>query len=135
MKRIFLTSIAALLLATGTAHAKSVKKSILPPPEFDHLYEGRITIIHDDEASLPCRPRSLSIRLGCTFLEDDKDHPPEKTCFVWLAPRGQIEKAGYTENIIFRRQIALCNGWKRYRRLRYELEWEKEVDKELRKIE
>src|SRR5262245_12540502 len=131
IKLALLAGIAALFLATGAAHAKDVRRSILPPPKFDHLYEGQITIRHDSAWSLPCRPRSLAERLGCTFLEEDEKNPPAKECFIWLALKKEIEEAGYTENIIFRRQMALCNGWKGYRRLPYEMKSDREMDKEL----
>ena len=90
-----ITGIAALfLLATGTAHAKNVRESILPPPKHDHLYEGRITIIHGDSASLPCRPRSLSTRLSCAYLEKDEVgnyHSTGKECLIFLASREEIK--------------------------------------------
>jgi hypothetical protein len=118
--RVYISLIAAMLLATGTAHAKNVRKSILPPPKYDHLYEGRITIIHESSASLPCRPMSLTERLGCAYLEENKERK-DKECVIWLASREEIEEAGYTENTILRREIASCNGWEGYRRLPYEV--------------
>ena len=136
--RTLITGIAALfLLATGTAHAKNVRESILPPPKHDHLYEGRITIIHGDSAGLPCRPRSLSTRLGCAYLEKDEVgnyHSTGKECVIFLASQEEIKEAGHTENTILRREMARCNGWEGYRRLPYEVEADRELDKELRKI-
>ena len=130
--RGLLTGIFVLFLATGTAYAKKVRQITLPPLQYDHIYEGRITVRHELAGSLPCRPRSPSIRLSCVYLDEDKDK--EKECVIWLASRKEIEEAGYTEDALWRRANAACNGWKGYRRLPYEIEYDKEMDKELRKM-
>ena len=53
MKKIFLASVAALFLATGTAHAGQVPKELwIPPAEFDHPYNGRIHIIELPRADI-----------------------------------------------------------------------------------
>jgi hypothetical protein len=108
--------IAALMGFTLPTHAKNVKKSksILPPPEFDHFYRGNISVKRDSAWSAPCRPISLSGRLGCAF-------PPDKSndeCFVFMAPREEIEEAGYTENAVWRHLMARCNGWRNPQPLR-----------------
>ena len=97
-----------------------IRAPVLPPPKFDHLYEGRIAIIHGDSASLPCRPRSLSTRLGCAYLEEDKVgnyHSTGKECLIFLASREEIKEAGYTESALLRHEMAYCNGWEGYRPL------------------
>jgi hypothetical protein len=133
MKKLLLTGIAVLtLLYAGGAHAKKVRQVTLPPSQYDHIYEGRITVRHELAGSLPCRPRSLSIRLSCVYLDEDKDK--EKECVIWLASRKEIEEAGYTEDALWRRANAACNGWKGYRRLPYELEFDRKMDKELSKM-
>jgi hypothetical protein len=112
-KYLFLM-LAGAVFAAVPAHAKNVKKSVLPPSQFDHPFEGTIKVIRDSEASLPCRPRSLSTRLGCTYpptSETDKD------CVVYLALPDEINAAGYSENDLWRHEIAFCNGWKGYRPL------------------
>jgi hypothetical protein len=82
------TTLAAIALALSfsalATPAAAKKKSILPPPEFDHPYVGTITVKRDSSASVPCRPRSLSTRLGCAF-------PPDKDgeeCVIYLAYQG-----------------------------------------------
>jgi hypothetical protein len=76
------------------AHAKNVRKSksILPPPEFDHLYEGNIRVKRDSAWAAPCRPISLSGRLGCAFPPDK----PNDECFVFSAPREDVAMDGRT---------------------------------------
>jgi hypothetical protein len=43
---------------SAPVRAKEVRKSksILPPPEFDHLYEGNIRVKRDSAWAAPCRP-------------------------------------------------------------------------------
>ena len=43
MKKLLLSSIAALFLATGTAHARMLTS--LPPAEYDKPYEGELEIV------------------------------------------------------------------------------------------
>ena len=126
MKKALLTGVAALFLATGTAHAyyKKVRAPVLPPHKYGHLYEGRIKIIHFDEGGLPCRSRSLATRLGCAYLEDPdekenlrSDEIGKKECLIYLASREEIEEAGYTESALLRHEMAHYNGWKGYRAL------------------
>jgi hypothetical protein len=136
MKRLFLITLAltSAVFTAAPAHAKNVRKSILPPSEFDHPYEGKIRVIRDTAWSLPCRPRSLSTRLGCAY-------PPDKTddaCVIYLAEREEIEEAGYTENTVWRHEVAVCNGWRGYRPLfdtQVEKQLEKELEKELEKVQ
>jgi hypothetical protein len=108
----------ALLLVALSApvRAKEVRKSksILPPPEFDHLYEGNIRVKRDSAWAAPCRPISLSGRLGCAFPPDK----PGEECFVFVAPREEIEEAGYAENAVWRHLMARCNGWRNRQPLR-----------------
>lgn len=131
MLRSLLIGVALLALAT-LAHAKRVKKSILPPPEFDHPYVGTIKVIRDDAGSLPCRPRSLSNRLGCTY----PPKKPDEECVIYLAFPDDIKEAGYSENDLWRHEIAFCNGWKGYRSLGDDslaVEMDKEIEKEMKK--
>jgi hypothetical protein len=112
MKTQLAIACAALLLATG-AQAKPVKKSILPPAEFDHPFVGTIYVTRLSETALECRPRSLSTRLACTY-PPGKDGPE---CEIHLALLEEIKDAGYRENDLWRREIAYCNGWKGYQPL------------------
>lgn len=103
-------AVAALSLAM-LAPANAAPKQIKIPREFDHIYNGKITVIRDSAWSLPCRPRSLSAHLGCTYPQEDE-------CVVYLATRDDIKEAGYTEDAVWRHEMAYCNGWKDYRPLR-----------------
>jgi|KBSSwiS6_1023812.scaffolds.fasta_scaffold39241_2 hypothetical protein len=53
----------------------------------------------------------MSTRLGCTF-------PPDKEgdeCLIYLAEKDEIKDAGYSENDLWRHEVAASNGWKGYR--------------------
>ena len=111
MNKIILILAAALMGFSLTAHAKNVRKPLpLPPPEFDHFYEGSIKVKRDDSGAAPCRAKSLSNKLGCAYPSEE----PGGECFVFLAWRQDIEENGYTENAIWRQLMARCNGWKDY---------------------
>jgi hypothetical protein len=113
-KAIGFCAIAALMGFSLAAHAKNVRKSLpLPPPEFDHFYKGSIEVKRDSSWSAPCRPKSLSSRLGCVYPPEE----PGGECSVFLAWREDIEETGYTENAVWRQLMARCNGWKDYRPL------------------
>jgi hypothetical protein len=114
VKNALLVVALSAMCAVSPAHAKKVRKSILPPSQFDHPFEGTITVKRDSEASLPCRPRSLSTRLGCTYPSTTGS---DKECEIYLALPDEIKAAGYSENDLWRHEIAFCNGWKGYRTL------------------
>jgi len=135
MKYVLLVGCAALFLATGTAHAsyqKKVRAPVIPPHKYDHPYPGRTTITRGDSASLPCRPNSMSTRLGYAFLEElDKDgnyrvseREAGKECYIYLASDDEIKGAGYTPNALLRHEMAGCNGWPGYRTLGENWIWE-----------
>ena len=133
MKTIVLFIAALFLLSAGAAHAGyyvKVKAPLVPPQKYDHLYPGRVKIIREDAGSLPCRPQSMAIRLGCAYLEEpDKDanlhllERDHKECVIYLAAREDIEDAGYTEHALLRHEMAGCNGWKGYRSLGSNMIW------------
>ena len=135
MTHAVLTGIAVLFLATGTAHASyqiKVRAPVIPPHKYDHPYPGRVTIIRNDSGSLPCRPNSMSTRLGCAFLEDLDEkgnyHSAEKEagkeCSIFLASDSEIKEAGYTPSAMLRHEMAGCNGWPGYRPLGENWIWE-----------
>jgi hypothetical protein len=95
----------------GSFAGSSVTRGPPPPPQFDYFYKGSIKVKRDSSWVAPCRPKSLSSRLGCAY-------PPEESggeCLVFLAWRQDIEEAGFTENMVWRQLMARCNGWKDYR--------------------
>jgi hypothetical protein len=92
MKKLLLTNIAVLFLATGMAHAEDIK----------------IRIIRDSSGSLPCRPTSMSTRLGCAIPPDETD----EECVIYIADDGDLELAGRTYKSVLRHEIRHCKGWR-----------------------
>jgi len=118
VRTVALIGIAALLLATGTAHAAE-HGVMLPPSEYDHPYTGELLIIevekqqtlidncpgyHDIRAEAPNFP-AMACAFGwgkrCVVLTASKDQIP------WFQ---MIHKSYSYENIL-RHEIGHCNGW------------------------
>ncbi len=66
----------------------------MPPPEFDHPFNGAV-IYH------PC-PGCGNVGVPYSMSVHDKD-----TCHVWLSTRGDPDVRAKAERI----EIANCNGW------------------------
>jgi hypothetical protein len=110
MKRLLVTGVAVLFLATGTAHAERytpTPTNYLPPAEYDKPFVGELRefIAKDlDELAGIC-PEIGAI--GCAAGQSD---PP--ICVIWLAPDEIIRKFGLTTEIVRRHEIGHCNGWR-----------------------
>jgi hypothetical protein len=79
---------------------------ILPPVEFDHYYEGDLTIkIVDtlDELYALCAIKNDTM-LACAL-------PAGKSCIVIMVRDEVMRKRGWTTGVIFRHEIGHCNGW------------------------
>ena len=77
MKKALLTGIAALFLATGTAHTgddlqKFPRVRILPPVEFDHPFKGTLTIIRYATVEEVHKACDGLKRIACTNTESLK---------------------------------------------------------------
>jgi hypothetical protein len=113
MKKLFLSGIAALLLATGTAHAAEWRM-FMPPAEYDEPYIGELTIKRvateqDLRSACPGArwdPHS-SGSLGCTMRSVDG-----KQCTIVVLSDQALKalESPYAAAVI-RHEIAHCNGW------------------------
>ena len=119
MKRLLLTSIAALLLATGTAHADEDaimrRERNLPQKQYDHAFDGEVLIIPElsqkeliDNCNLP----KDSILKGRLFGGCVRHLPEFHRCMILLAEREAIRWLGNpVEEDVIRHEIGHCNGW------------------------
>jgi len=139
MKKALLTGIAALLLATGAAHAweRSITflEQFLPPKQFDHEYNGVLTVFKElKQEDLPCRSMSRverDIKFHRERWQDNRtdqqievdtygyrpfacthaNHSGPGTRAIWILKRDEIEYEGWNYDIIMRHEIGHCNGW------------------------
>ena len=106
MKKAFLTSIAALFLATSLA-AYGDPQAILPPPEYDYYPPGGFRVL-----TVPTH--SELVRM-C-----GQEHEPfpscsgkdaNATCVILMLQRDEIAALGYTYDAVKRHEFGHCNGW------------------------
>jgi hypothetical protein len=98
--------------STPPARPTAVKPApllIIPPPEYDHPYDGILIVIpaRDQEhirEICPDAKFSLGVALGCSVRQ-------EGICGVALAPNNTISAAGFPPELVKRYEIAHCNGW------------------------
>src|SRR5262249_47462189 len=116
-KTAVLTGIAALFLATGTAHAEqflprstysgTLLEPFLPPEEFDHEYHGTLTVFPIIDPTMLNFPRGCRTTVSCAY----RDWRGPNTCAIWIADREEIERQGYSYDLVYRHEIGHCNGW------------------------
>jgi len=96
----------ALMALTTTAHAQTAltpkTPAALPPLEYDHPYEGRLTVTRGDKALMgQLCPKTA---LGCARRYSD-------SCSIVIATDEIIKAVGWTTEIVLRHEIGHCNGW------------------------
>jgi len=111
MKKTLLSGIAALLLATGAAHAAwklpmDTQAKVLPPKEFDHPFDGRTELSRVTQAEINriC-PNPGQRKYACGGLR------PDGICVVWIVDDDGLDLSGYDYDVILRHEIGHCNGW------------------------
>jgi hypothetical protein len=108
-----LVQIAIALILISGAHAQTITtvptkrpSMILPPVEYDHYYEGDLTIkIVDslDELYALCAVKTNAM-LACAL-------PAGKSCIILMVKNEIMRKRGWTTGILLRHEIGHCNGW------------------------
>jgi hypothetical protein len=84
----------------------------LPPKEFDHKYDGELTtryMIPEDvhrQCAAAMKPGNLP-PLACTQAFQG----PPKSCIIWMMTETELNKRGYSYDIVFRHERGHCNGW------------------------
>jgi hypothetical protein len=110
MKKLFLTSVAALFLATGAVRAGDDQKfprvRILPPVEFDHPFEGDLKLIRyatEEEVIKACNRKRIACAKpdgkSCTVIMLD-----DKALQAWMWMYGNPDD-------LYRHEVGHCNGW------------------------
>jgi hypothetical protein len=79
---------------------------ILPPVEFDHYYEGDLTI--------KVVPDLISLRAACS---NEKENilacawHNSKSCVIYMVEDRVMRERGWTTGLLLRHEIGHCNGW------------------------
>jgi len=79
---------------------------ILPPPEYDHEYEGDLAIKMVDtlgELYVLCMTRNPYM-LACSLQNS-------RSCLVIMVNDEIMRKRGWTTGLLLRHEIGHCNGW------------------------
>ena len=97
--KITLLCAAALLLTA----------QVIPPAQYDHDYNGDLTVIRTTRAQVAQACRSMlvpgrALPLGCAkFTGVNK-------CTVWIATDDELQ--GWNYSLVLRHEVGHCNGWK-----------------------
>jgi hypothetical protein len=85
---------------------------VLPPKEFDHKYDGKLTVEYYSPEDIYLRCRN-AIRqrpgrpLACTY----RNHAGPDTCLILMVTRDDLEKYGWSYDIVLRHELGHCQGW------------------------
>jgi len=75
---------------------------IMPPPGFDHEYNGEIVVKRTDEAG---------IKAVCPFTPTGCAFKREESCTVWIVYDDILNYQRMSYDVVFRHERAHCNGW------------------------
>jgi len=108
-----LIALLTLIWVCGAPHAQIVPNRpimILPPVEFDHQYEGDLTIKIVDtlqELYALCAQENHYM-LACSYASY---HDGLRSCIIVMVRDEVMRKKGWTSGLIFRHEQGHCNGW------------------------
>ena len=92
-----------VLLATP-----AMAQNVIPPAQYDVLYQGKLTLERSSSQSdirISCPYSPFLFLLGCSR------HIGEGECYILMADDGFITALGMLPEMVFRHEIAHCNGW------------------------
>jgi len=114
MLKMLLTGIAALFLATGTAHAGqrvvrqvTIPTGLLPPPQYDKPYDGELEVqFFSNAADVGQACKGAGEGVGCTYPSADHKH-----CRIFLVTEDVMKREGKNYAFALRHELAHCSGW------------------------
>jgi hypothetical protein len=119
VKTALLAGVAALsVLSASAAHAGQrahvvvsrpiIPGSLLPPPQYDKLYDGELEIqFFSNAADLEQACKDVNTKTACTFVPVD-----HKKCWIFMGTEDVIKRRGRSYAFTLRHELAHCNGWK-----------------------
>lgn len=86
----------------------------LPPAEYDHAYDGKLTIVRAPDAQV--RERCLTAStynpafqmLGCSR----RNTSGPNTCTIWIVTDDELRQLGWYYDIVLAHEVGHCNGWR-----------------------
>jgi hypothetical protein len=96
------------MITTVPVRPAPTEHKILPPPEYDHIYEGDLTIVMVktvEELLILCnveRPNTLA----CSIRAYDG-----KSCVIIMVEDEVMRKRNWTTGLLLRHEMGHCNGW------------------------
>ena len=90
----------------------ALQELMLPPKEFDHEYDGKLIIQYYSAEDIYhlCR-NAVQQRPGRPMACAYRNWVGPGTCRIHMMPRDEIEKYGWSYDIVLRHEIGHCNGW------------------------
>ena len=94
---------------------QAFQERMLPPEEFDskyHEYDGELTIKYTipEDVFRECRAAMKPGNrppLACTRAFQG----PPKRCFIWMMTETELNKRGWSYDIVLRHELGHCLGW------------------------
>jgi hypothetical protein len=86
----------------------TIERGILPPQEYDHVYEGDLTIVMVktvEEMLILCNVDSQNT-LACSIRAYDT-----KSCVIIMVEDEVMRRRGWTTGLLLRHEMGHCNGW------------------------
>jgi hypothetical protein len=97
---------AVLLLLTATPAGAAV--ALLPPAQYDHPFDGTLTVLEDLDPEEVSRLCGGSGNIACAA-------PPEVSgahkCTIYMAEPVHIQAKGWSVETVRRHEVGHCNGW------------------------
>jgi hypothetical protein len=91
---------------------RMLQEQQLPPKEFDHEYDGQLTVKHmiaEDihrVCALALKPgQGPALACASAFLGTPKK------CTIWMMTEEDLNRRGWSYSIVMRHEIGHCNGW------------------------
>jgi len=117
-KALLIGAVALMFMALRPVQAQTVttvpvtpvptEHKILPPPEYDHVYEGDLTIIMVktiEELLILCNVDGPNT-LACSIRAYDK-----KSCVIIMVDDEVMRLRGWSSGLLLRHEMGHCNGW------------------------
>ena len=93
-----------------------LQAQILPPKEFDHEYDGKLTIIHMIPEDIYKKCRSAITDGGVVATAPlacaQRNYDGPGTCTIWIMTLPALTRFGWDYNFVMRHEIAHCNGYR-----------------------